>query len=137
MEKIELKTGTYVKTVVMAKDDLAIPTEKWHVLEIIDLGGDVVFVYVPHADWSAHCAEQSNQSEAPAQNKDAELLEEALETRLNNDPFGGLHSGQTLREIWETDAPWLERAVKTMRNTYITDRIKRILKAVENGTINF
>lgn len=101
-------------------NDVPININEDSILQIAYIDQYFIIEYLPKE-------EQEKLFEEKEQKKEDEELENAMDTILNSDPFGGVHAGQKLGYIYQNDKKWIERALKELRNTFILDRIKIIV----------
>lgn len=119
-----------------------------HIVDFVDIkdyvevGNDARQVVITYAlcvapeDWDKFIAEQAVFTEKKEQAEEDKKLNEACETILKTDPFGGDYNNMRLIDIYKANFLWVEKALKEMKNTYIVNRLKIIKEAVENGKID-
>lgn len=142
MEKIELIKSKY--TYLINIDYLNITEyqtqNKYKAISIIETKDGVVYCQcVKLEDFDNFIEEQQINNNVEAEKvlqKEQEALDEACNTVLKTDPFGGKYNGFKLIDILKSNALWVDKALEEMRNKYIVDRLKLILKGVEDGKIN-
>lgn len=62
-------------------------------------------------------------------------LEDAMNTVINYDPFGGKFTGKTVAEACRS-TEWTEKAVKGLKNMFLLDRVKLVRGAMDEGVIS-
>lgn len=142
MEKIELIKSKY--TYLINIDYINIleyeTQNKYKVVSIIETKNDIVYCQcVKLDDFDKFIEEQKQNNNAEAEkvlHKEQEALDEACNTVLKTDPFGGKYNGFKLIDIYKSNILWVDKALNEMHNKYIVDRLKIIQKGVEDGKID-
>ena len=91
----------------------------------------------PTENWQKYCnSKVNNDLSTNISTKAKEMptsVKNAYSTILNSDPFGMGCSGLTLKEIYENNPNWIEKAKKELKNTFILGKMEIIENYINEG----
>lgn len=106
--------------------DLCIGLDECIILQIVELSMGLIVIEL---------LEKETQTNDVLFERDIEF-DNALDTIINNDPFGAKYSGKPIRCIFENgDNEWLDKALNLMHNEFIRKKLEYIVARGGYGKI--